>query len=123
MRTGLSKTCEGDVRRSAQSEAAFQTQVIQLAKFYNWMCYHTHDSRRSAPGFPDLVLLRPPEALFVELKSEKGRTRPEQRDWMSALHACGMEVHLWRPADFDVLHERLARGRARSEPLDREDAA
>jgi VRR-NUC domain len=101
----------------AQSEAAFQQQVIQLSKYYNWISYHTHDSRRSAPGFPDLVLVRPPEILFVELKAEKGRVRPEQQEWITALHACGLEVHLWRPSDFDVLHERLARGRNRVEPL------
>lgn len=102
----------------AQSEAALQQQVCQLAKYYGWtLQYHTFDSRRSHKGWPDLVLCRPPEILFVELKSEKGRTRPEQQEWISALHACGLEVHLWRPSDFDVLHERLARGRNRVEPL------
>jgi hypothetical protein len=100
-----------------QSEAVFMQQVIQLSKFYSWRYYHTHDSRRSAPGFPDLVLVRPPEILFVELKAEKGRVRPEQQEWISALHACGLEVHLWRPGQWDEIHARLARGRHQLEPM------
>lgn len=47
------------------------------------------------PGFPDLVLARNGEVLFVELKSEKGKLSPEQRDWLA--HTNG---RLWRPADW-----------------------
>lgn len=104
-----------------QSEAAFQQQVLQLAGFYGWsLQYHTRDSRGSHKGWPDLVLCRPPEILFVELKGEKTRVTVEQKQWLAALTACGLETHLWRPSDFDELHERLARGRNRSEPLYRE---
>ncbi len=103
----------------AGSEAAFQQQVINLAMYYGWgdFIYHTHDSRRSHKGWPDVVLCRPPEILFVELKTGKGRLRPEQADWIQALTACGLEAHVWRPDDFDVLHARLARGRHRTEPV------
>lgn len=105
------------------TEAHFQTQVEQLAGFYGWnLRYHTHDSRRSNKGWPDLVLCRPPEILFVEIKGAKTRVTVEQREWIAALTACGLETYLWRPADFDALHERLARGRARSEPLYRSAA-
>lgn len=117
------------------SEAAFQRQVLGLASFYGWRAYHTYDSRRSHKGFPDLVLVRGPELLFVELKTNKGRIRPEQAEWLNALHeveeavdalvtaadattdaagasvATAVEVHLWQPAHFDELHQRLARGR------------
>lgn len=98
------------------TEAAFQQQVLGLASFYNWRAYHTHDSRRSQAGFPDLVLLRAPELIFAELKTDTGRLRPEQADWLEQLQlladACEpVEVYLWRPADFDEIHARLARGR------------
>lgn len=107
----------------AQTEAQFQTQVEQLAAFYGWdLVYHTHDSRRSHKGWPDLVLCRPPEIIFAELKGAKTRVSPEQRAWLDALTACGLEAHLWRPGDFEALHERLARGRARTEPLYRSAA-
>ena len=42
----------------AISEEQFQQQVIDLATLRGWRCYHTRDSRRSAEGFPDLVLAR-----------------------------------------------------------------
>ena len=60
-------------------EKEFQGQVLDLAKLLGWLCYHTHNSRRSAPGFSDLVLARPPVVRFVELKTDTGRLRPEQR--------------------------------------------
>lgn len=94
------------------SEAHLQTQVLNLAALYGWeLRYHTHDSRRSQPGFPDLVLVRPPEILFWELKGEKTRVRPEQQVWIAALTACGLEAAILRPSDFDAIHARLARGR------------
>jgi hypothetical protein len=114
------------------SEKEFQAQVVQLATYYGWRVYHTHDSRRSAAGFPDLVLVRPPELIFAELKTEKGRIRPEQADWLADLEAVAqrlavenvrlstqprvraLDVCLWRPSDFDVLHVRLAHGKART---------
>lgn len=108
----------------AASEAAFQTQVTQLAGFYGWRTYHTHDSRRSTPGFPDLVLVRGPELIFAELKTEKGRVRPEQADWIAALNAVPtVDTYLWRPSDFDDIHARLSRGGNRTEPLYRTEAA
>ena len=66
------------------SEAEFQTHVEQLAKLLGWEVYHTRDSRRSRKGWPDLVLVRE-RILFVELKSETGELRPEQRIWLARL--------------------------------------
>lgn len=114
-------------------EEQFQRQVLGLAEVYGWRSYHTHDSRRSQRGFPDLVLLRPPELIFAELKTDKGRLRPEQGEWLADLRALAraldetlgghpaanelaVDVYLWRPADFDAINARLARGRHRLEP-------
>lgn len=127
------------------TERQFQQQVLNLATFYGWRAYHTHDSRRSQPGFPDLVLIRGPELIFAELKTAKGRVRTEQAEWitdLSRVHVAvhnaraaaerlatptlelpAVDVYLWRPADFDELHERLARGRHRQRVLYREEAA
>lgn len=41
------------------SESVFQSKVINMAKSLGWEHYHTHDSRRSVAGFPDLVLVHP----------------------------------------------------------------
>ena len=75
--------------------------VVDCARLYKWKHYHTFDSRRSPEGFPDLCLVRPPRIVFAELKSEHGRLTPAQREWVRELGECGLEVHLWRPADID----------------------
>lgn len=90
------------------SEAAFQRQVIQLAKLLGWRTYHTLDSRGSSAGFPDLVLARERDGrvIFAELKSDAGRVRKEQSEWLAALGAVKSEavgVYLWRPADLDEI--------------------
>jgi putative heme degradation protein len=117
----------------ADSETQFMQQVTQLAQYYSWRIYHTHDSRRSPAGFPDLVLVRPPELIFAELKTEKGRVRPEQADWLADLEAVArvlavegvraLDVCLWRPSQFDEINARLARGRVRQPLLYRDEEA
>lgn len=81
------------------SEADLQSAVIDLAKLRGYLCYHTHDSRRSAPGFPDLVFARRDRLVFAELKSDKGRLSDAQSKWLATLVLFGAEVHIWRPAD------------------------
>lgn len=82
------------------SEVALLNQVREIAKLYGWLMYHTHNSRRSAPGFPDCVFVHPTGRLiFRELKSSKGRVRPEQKVWLEALCAAGQDAGIWRPED------------------------
>lgn len=92
-----------------ESEAQFQAKVVQWARLNGWLVYHTHDSRRSEPGFPDLVLVRGPDILYWELKAEKGRVSPEQERWIAALHGAGQETRILRPSDWAWLAERLRR--------------
>ena len=79
-------------------EAQLQSMVVDLAKWCGYMCYHPHDSRRSVPGFPDLTMVhtRNGRLIFVELKSEKGRIRPEQKVWLELLGR-HHEAYVWRP--------------------------
>jgi hypothetical protein len=83
------------------SEAALQARVIGLAKELGWMVYHTHDSRRSQPGWPDLALasLKWGRFLVAELKTERGRPTPDQRRWLVTLDHVGVETHVWRPTE------------------------
>ena len=81
-------------------ERELQSLVEALAGRLGWLSYHTRDSRRSAPGFPDLVLTRGGRLIFAELKSAKGRITPEQRVWLDALERTRAEVHEWRPVDW-----------------------
>lgn len=123
-------------------ECDFQDQVVQLAQLQGWRVYHPFDSRRSVAGFPDLTLVRGSELIFAELKTDTGRVRAEQLDWIDALrtvaaaveNAAGrlvgvpgadqpppaVEVHIWRPSNFD---EILARLRRRATTTDRREIA
>jgi len=59
--------------------------------------YHTHDSRRSPSGFPDLVTVGPWGILYRELKKEKGRLTKAQQEWLNALSSAGANAGVWRP--------------------------
>lgn len=95
--------------KKAQSEAGFAQAICDLARWQGWRVYRTWNSKHSPPGWPDLVLCRPPELVMAELKRETGRLTPAQRAWLADLEACGIECHLWRPADWDTIEKRLAR--------------
>ncbi len=91
------------------SEAEFQQMIIDRAKLLGWLVYHTHESRRSAPGFPDLVMSRRGRVLFVEVKSQKGKVSEAQQCWLDSLSRChALEVHVWRPAQFPTIERVLA---------------
>lgn len=94
-----------------QSERDWQATVLQYAALRGWRAYHNPDSRRSTAGFPDLVLVRRPHVVFAELKSDTGRLRPEQVQWLDELRACGVMAVVWRPADWPEV-ERVLGGQA-----------
>jgi hypothetical protein len=106
----------------AVSEKELQARVIEFARLYGWRVAHFHDSRRQvkpgvfvgdkdAVGFPDLVLVRPPRLMVVELKRELGKLTDEQHAWIGDLQACGVEVHVVRPSSEDSFRQRLASSR------------
>lgn len=90
------------LQAKAMSERQLQELIIELAKRMGWLAYHTFDSRRSTPGFLDLVMVHPRQRriLWRELKSETGTTTPEQKAWISALSLVGADVDVWRPRDW-----------------------
>lgn len=107
------------------TEAQWQNRVVGLARFYDWLVYHPPDNlpatktgrrQRVTPGYPDLTLVRDTDLIFAELKTAKGRVSPDQHVWITALEATSAETYVWRPADEDQVHDRLARGRNRIEP-------
>ncbi len=85
------------------SEKEFMGQVVRLAKLRGWLVYHTHDSRRSVAGFPDLLLLRGRVQIVAELKSAAGKVSFEQEAWLARFAAAGVNAFVWRPADFDEI--------------------
>lgn len=95
------------------TEREWQNTVIELLEWNRWVVYHTHDSRRSQPGFPDVVALHPPSAdkLVLELKTEKGKATPAQLQWLAWFDACGVEAQVARPSDIDQLIARARKPR------------
>ncbi|MGL3804705.1 VRR-NUC domain-containing protein [Paeniglutamicibacter sp. R2-26] len=96
------------------SEKEFQDQVVEAAKALGWLVYHTHDSRRSEPGFPDLVLVheRKKTVLYRELKTQKGKASVDQEKWLRVLSAVGSDAGLWRPEQWlsRQIHSELSGG-------------
>ena len=93
------------------TEAELLAAVNELASYLQLFVYHTRDSRRSDPGFPDLVLAGRRGIIFAELKSEHGRLSPWQQDWRDRLQASGARWRLWRPQELqsgDILKELKA---------------
>jgi len=93
------------------SEKDFQKKVIKLAEGHNWFWCHCPSVFSSgkwrvplagSPGFPDLVLARDGLIVLVELKSDTGRLRPGQAEWISAANG-----KIWRPRDWEEIVEFL----------------
>lgn len=103
-----------DAQRAAKlPEQQLQELILAAAARYGWLGYHTHDSRRSQAGFPDLVLVHEGRrlTLFRELKKQNGRATPEQKEWLAALTAAGQDAAIWRPLDwFDETIPNLLAG-------------
>ena len=89
--------------------------VVDAARLQGWLVYHTHDSRSSAAGFPDLVMLRGAYMIVAELKvgkpgTVKGEPTLAQAEWLEAFERVVEygEVAVWRPEDWPTIEQALA---------------
>ena len=75
-------------------ESTLQSNIISLARdmLPAWWTYHTHYSGRSTPGWPDLVLLRPPRLVFAELKRVGKKPTVEQDRVLGDLQQVADEI-------------------------------
>jgi len=94
-------------RKRGRPEGELQSAIIQRAELSGWMVYHTFDSRRSAPGFPDLVMLRGSRIVVAELKAGKNTLTIEQDRWLRAWLDAGVQVYEWRAGDEDEIERVL----------------
>lgn len=91
-------------------EAEWQAKVVEpILRMYNWTFYHTHDSRRSEAGFPDLVAMRRTRLLVAELKIGKRQPTPAQQKWLDMFTIVGAEVYVWSPGDENRIVQVLKR--------------
>ena len=123
----------------AMTEGELEALVEQTFRLGGWLVFHTRDSRRSEPGFPDIVAVRAPIVLFAELKGPSGKVKarprptrrgrrelPTQADWLASLRGCpGVETFVWRPEDWPLIQQvanrpREKRSDVHSENMERE---
>lgn len=99
------------------SEKDFLIQVTQLAEIRGWAWLHlrpgmTRDSWRtpiSGPlgkGWPDLLLIRNGEIMWLELKAEGGSVSPDQEQVIATLSEVGL-ARVYRPSDWDEIEQVL----------------
>lgn len=91
-----------------ETEKDWQAKIVQAARYLNWTCFHDYDSRRGAPGFPDLVCVKEGALLCIECKTARGRVRPEQIAWIELLDSVpGVRAMIARPSDWPKVVEAL----------------
>jgi hypothetical protein len=100
-------------------ERDLQDQITELAETWlGWRWVHFRPARTkhgwrtpvSGPlglGWPDLILVRDSRIIAAELKSSTGVVSEAQADVLATLGLAGVEVYLWRPADWDSIVEVL----------------
>jgi hypothetical protein len=93
---------------TAQSETQFQAAIMRTAKLFGWLAYHPWLSVKSAPGWPDVTLVKPGRMLMFEVKSEKGRLTTTQAAWLEILNTVpGITARCVRPSDWGDIVELL----------------
>jgi len=94
------------------TEAQFQAQVDCLLDWAGFDHYHTHDSRRSDGGFPDLIAVNPfvspARKLAIELKVKPNKPTSEQLYWLETMRLCGFEIYVWYPEDWPLIEAVLS---------------
>jgi VRR-NUC domain len=90
------------------TERRFQQQVTDYAELMGWHWWHTLRSEGSPKGWPDLVLIRRPRIVFVELKGQRTPVTADQQACIDDLRACGQEAWIFRPSDWEKI-ERILR--------------
>ncbi len=103
------------------TEAGWQAEVLDLAQYLGWACLHVRPTigkggqwttSTSVVGFPDLFCWHPRHGFAaIELKSERGKVRPEQAEVLHQLEAAGARTLIARPSDIDTVIS-LLRGAA-----------
>jgi hypothetical protein len=100
------------------SGKVLQATIIELAHMYGWRVAHftsvlatgrDGQPRYRTPvsadgkGFPDLVLVRSHDrVMFVEVKGDGDKVRPEQQQWLDDLRSCAIhDVYVWTPKELD----------------------
>ena len=99
----------------------FQPAFVDTFRRLGWAGWHPRDVERAiavepGPDKPvvlDWWMVRDQRAMWVELKAERGRLSGRQMTAILRLERAGIEVHVFRPSQWDtcVVPCLMARGR------------
>ena len=125
------------------SEASFEAAVVDIAHLYGWKIASFRQAggradggfrtpvKYDGKGYVDLTMVHPcGEIVFAEIKAQKGRLSPHQKEWGRVLADCsnrdresgfpikddfdlGMRYVVWRPSDGDDIISYLSFGRVK----------
>lgn len=106
------------------TEKEWKAKVIETARLFGWRYAHflmaqTKRGWRTPQegdlGFPDMVLVRPPRLIIVELKAQPatrqaGQPSEGQAEWLRQLALVpGVEAYCWRPDMWQEVYLTLAK--------------
>lgn len=120
-------------------EIEFEQAVVDLAHMFGWRVASFRPAgtgkgwrtpvKYDGKGYPDLTLVHPTGyIIFAEMKSDKGRTSPDQDNWALILSACSIQIEeridrpelipsvrycLWAPRNAVEIAVALSFGRVR----------
>ena len=106
------------VSAAPMTEREFQDAVVDMAKLLGWHVHHTRPARtekgwrtpiQGHAGFPDLVLMRPPDLMFVELKVRPNKLTKAQREWVGGLNRSSAHCYVLDERDWPENIEALLR--------------
>ena len=112
----IAKLAAADLK--AIKERDFQLAIWREAEANGWKCHYVYlTAQRLAngsyrgtgtAGWPDVVAVRGPQMYAIEVKSESGTVKPEQREWIAALNGVpGITAMVVKPRDAQAVMEAL----------------
>lgn len=102
------------------TEAQWQKQIEDALTVFGYWWMHVPSNVVVCPrckhkiyrgirkGFPDILAIKPPDILWIELKRERGQLEPEQTEVGQMLQACGQTWIHARPRDREQLLDLIA---------------
>ena len=101
------------------SEKKWQLQVERALDAYGWWWNHNppnvivcsrcrhRNYRGIEKGVPDIWAIKVPYVIYLELKTERGAIKPEQKQVLAMLRACGLTAFHARPRDRERVLELI----------------
>lgn len=91
-------------------ESDWSTLVVNALGACGWRWARFHPDARGGKGAPDILAVRPPRTIALELKRRGNKATPEQREWIADLAQANVEAHvLTMPNDWHLFEALIAK--------------